>query len=104
MAFVTMSMAEIFHSLNMRSQRGSIFTIGTNNKMLYGAAVLSFILTTAVIYLPYVHDWFGFKSLSFTEYAIAMGLAFLMIPCVELMKLIQRSIAKSENKDRVRKG
>ena len=106
MAFVTMSMAEIFHSLNMRSQRGSIFTIGTNNKMLYGAAVLSFILTTAVIYLPYVHDWFGFKSLSFTEYAIAMGLAFLMIPCVELMKLIQRSIAKSKNKDkdRVRKG
>lgn len=29
MAFVTMSMAEIFHSMNMRSQRGSIFKLGS---------------------------------------------------------------------------
>ena len=27
MAFLTMSMAEIFHSFNMRSQRGSVFTL-----------------------------------------------------------------------------
>mgnify|MGYP000134524538 CR=1 FL=1 len=36
MAFLTMSMAEIFHSFNMRSQRGSVFTLGSHNKVLWG--------------------------------------------------------------------
>ncbi|MBR5060177.1 MAG: calcium-translocating P-type ATPase, PMCA-type [Clostridia bacterium] len=95
MAFVTMSMAETFHSLNMRSQRGSIFRMKKGNKVLYGAAVLSWVLTTAVVFVPYVNDWFGFKMLSISEYAIAVGLAFLMIPIVELVKLIQRHAAVS---------
>ena len=41
MAFVTMSMAEIFHSMNMRSQRGSIFKLGSKNRLLFGAAAVS---------------------------------------------------------------
>ncbi len=98
MAFVTMSLAEIFHSLNMRSQRGSIFTLHTSNKFLYGAAILSLILTVAVIYIPHVNEWFGFARLSAAQFGIAFGLAFMMIPCVELVKLIQRGVAKAKNK------
>ncbi len=98
MAFVTMSLAETFHSLNMRSQRGSLFKMKTPNWVLYGAAVLSWILTTAVIYIPVVNtEWFKFKALSFKEYAIAFGLAFLMIPIVELVKFIQRKIAAEKS-------
>ncbi|MBR5266737.1 MAG: cation-translocating P-type ATPase, partial [Lachnospiraceae bacterium] len=37
MAFLTLSMVEIFHSLNMRSRRGSIFKMKTHNRFLYGA-------------------------------------------------------------------
>jgi Ca2+-transporting ATPase len=37
---------------------------------------------------------FGFTPIGLTEYAIAMGLAFLVIPVVEIVKLIQRSCAK----------
>ncbi len=33
MAFLTLSMVEIFHSLNMRSRRGSIFKLKTQNKV-----------------------------------------------------------------------
>ena len=98
MAFVTMSMAEIFHSLNMRSQRGSIFTLKTKNVMLFGAAALSFVLTTAVVFIPVVNSWFGFAftaGFEFLEYVIAMGIAALMIPCVEIVKLVQRKIAKN---------
>lgn len=96
MAFVTMSMAEIFHSLNMRSQRGSLFTMKSHNKLLYIASAASLVLTTAVIYIPVVNDWFKFKALSITEYAIAMGLAFMMIPVVELVKFIQRATSKAK--------
>jgi len=94
MAFLTMSMAEIFHSYNMRSQYRSIFGIKNNNFYLFGSMLLSFILTAAVIYVPFLRDAFGFTSISFTEYAIALGLSILVIPIVELVKLIQRKISK----------
>lgn len=41
MAFLTMSMAEIFHAFNMRSQRESIFKLRGQNKLLWGAMGLS---------------------------------------------------------------
>jgi len=94
MAFLTMSMAEIFHSLNMRSQRGSVFTIKHHNVLLYMSGILSLILTTAVIYLPGVNVWFEFAHINAAEYAVALGLAFLIIPLVEFVKFIQRQIAK----------
>ncbi len=52
MAFLTMSMAEIFHSFNMRSQRGSIFKLLTHNKILWAATIVSLIATTLVCEVP----------------------------------------------------
>lgn len=95
MAFLTMSMAEIFHSYNMRSQYGSIFRIKSHNFFLFGSMILSFILTAAVIYIPFMRDAFGFAHISFTEYAIAIALAVLVIPIVEVVKLIQRKVKKA---------
>ena len=54
MAFLTLSMVEICHSLNMRSRRGSIFKLNSHNKFLYGAMLASLILTTAVIEVPFL--------------------------------------------------
>ena len=93
MAFLTMSMAEIFHSFNMRSQRGSLLKMRGFNKALNWAAVASLACTTAVIYLPGLSKAFGFAHISFSEYAVALALAFAVIPCVELMKLLQRNIS-----------
>lgn len=94
MAFLTMSMAEIFHSFNMRSQRGSIFRLGSLNWFLIGAAVASLIATTVVCEIPALAAAFGFASVGFGEYAIAIGLGACVIPVVELVKLIQRSAAR----------
>lgn len=93
MAFLAMSMAEIFHSFNMRSQRGSIFKMKHHNIYLFGAMILSLILTTAVIYVPFLANAFGFAHISLIEYAIAMALAFSVIPVVEIIKAIQRKVA-----------
>ena len=94
MAFLTMSMAEIFHSFNMRSQRQSIFRLKTQNKMLWGAAALSLLLTTLVLYVPFLQTAFEFEHISLLEYAVAMALAVAIIPIVELVKAIQRAAAK----------
>ncbi len=95
MAFLTMSMAEIFHSLNMRSQRGSLFTMHSHNKVLYLAAFGSFLATTAVCEIPFLAAAFGFAGVSLTEYAIAIGIGFCIIPIVEIIKFIQRKVSKA---------
>ncbi|MBQ8618948.1 MAG: cation-translocating P-type ATPase [Clostridia bacterium] len=92
MAFLTLSMVEIFHSLNMRSRRGSIFSMKTHNKFLYGAMIVSLILTTLVIEVPVFAAAFDFTPISMTEYAIALGLALLIIPIMEITKAIQRAM------------
>ena len=97
MAFLTMSMAEIFHSLNMRSQRGSLLSMKKHNWLLYGAGILSLILTTLVIEVEPLAKLFSFDHLELSHYAIALALAFSIIPIVEIVKAVQRAIAKKKN-------
>lgn len=96
MAFLTMSMTEIFHSLNMRSRRKSIFTLDTQNKWLWVSCILALVLTTAVIEIPVIANIFGFTVINLKEYAIALGLAFTIIPFVEIVKAFQRKRAGKE--------
>ncbi len=93
MAFLTMSMCEIFHSFNMRSQRRSVFSLPSHNKVLWAAMAGSLVLTTAVLEVPVLANAFGFTPVSWPEYGIALALAFLVIPVVELVKLCQRRAA-----------
>ncbi|MBE6577527.1 MAG: calcium-translocating P-type ATPase, PMCA-type [Ruminococcaceae bacterium] len=95
MAFLTLSMAEIFHSLNMRSVRGSIFTLPSINKMLLLAAGGSFLATTLVCEVPFLANAFGFTHVNLKEYLIAIGLGLVVIPVVEIVKFIQRKISKN---------
>ena len=94
MAFLTLSMVEIFHSLNMRSRRGSLFTLKTHNKFLFAAMIASLILTTAVIEIPALANAFDFTPIDLDEYCIALGLAVLIIPIMEIVKFIQRKLGK----------
>lgn len=95
MAFLTMSMAEIFHSFNMRSQRGSIFRMGSRNKVLLGAAVLTLLATTLVCEVPFLANAFGFAGVSLGEYLVAILLGALVIPIVESVKFFQRKENKA---------
>ncbi len=100
MAFFTMAMCEIFHSFNMRSQRGSAVAMllkGHHNIALYGAMIGSFLLTTAVVEIDFLANMFEFTKLSFAEYAISLGLAFMIIPIVEVIKAVQRAIDKKKS-------
>lgn len=102
MAFLTMSMCEIFHSFNMRSQRGSVIAMSikykSHNTALYLSMIASLILTTALIEVPFLANAFGFEELGIVDYAISMGLAISIIPIVEIIKAVQRTISKSKQK------
>ncbi len=101
MAFLTMSMCEIFHSLNMRSQRGSTVAMtfrGSHNMYLFGSCLLSLLMTTVVIYVPFLANAFDFQTIDLMEYAVALALAFAIIPLVEIVKAIERAVDKRKAK------
>jgi Ca2+-transporting ATPase len=90
MAFLTLSMTEIFHAFNMRSLNGSIFSIDTQNRYLWLAILASLACTTAVIYIPSLSLAFGFAHISVREYAVAIAFALTIIPIVEIEKAVGR--------------
>lgn len=101
MAFLTMSMCEIFHSFNMRSQHGSTVSMllhGSFNKYIFGSTVLSLITTALVIEVPFLADAFDFTTIDAREFFTALGLAFLIIPLVEIVKAIERAVIKNKTK------
>lgn len=106
MAFLTMSMCEIFHSFNMRSQHGSTVSMllhGSFNKYIFGSTVLSLITTALVIEVPFLADAFDFTTIDAREFFTALGLAFLIIPLVEIVKAIERAIIKNKAKKQTAK-
>lgn len=94
MAFLTTNFIEIFRAFASRSTTNSIFTMKTQNYWLIGAFVLTAILTLGVIYVPVLANLFGIQPISAIEFAVAFALAFLIIPIVEVYKLIKRRIRK----------
>lgn len=98
MAFLTLSLVELFHAFNMRSRERSVFTIKKQNGWLWGSLLLAFALTSAVIFVPAFATAFGFETISLNEFAVALALAVAIIPLVELEKLIARAINKKKGK------
>ena len=96
MAFMTLSMAEVFHAFNMRSLNNSIFTIKNQNKMLWLAGGVSFVLSTLLVMVKPIASIFSLTPLTFAQYGIAIAIAFAVIPIVEIVKLIARTVKKTK--------
>lgn len=96
MAFLALSMTEVFHSFNMRSRRKSSFSIRSNNWVLWGSMIFSLVSTTAVLFIPFLRNAFGFTPISVAEYFAAMGIAATIIPVIEIIKFIQRRMGSEE--------
>ena len=77
----------------MRSRRQSIFRMKRQNIWLWGAMILSLLCTTLVIEVPFLAEAFQFEHISLMEYGIAMGLAIVIIPIMEITKAVQRGLA-----------
>ncbi len=90
MAFLTLSAAEIFHSFNMRSRDRSLLSLKKQNGILWITLLGSFLLTAGVLFIPFFRKAFHFTAISGRNFFISIGIAFLIIPIVEVTKLIRR--------------
>ena len=97
MAFLTTNFVEIFHAMSMRTQRGSLLKLKTFNWWLVGAFLVAISLNCLVIYVPFLANLFEFTAIDGKEFAIAFGLAFSVIPVLEVIKFFLRTFDKKNS-------
>ena len=99
MAFLTVNFAEICCCINMRSRRHSLFSkemFKNFNWWLFGAAVITVLITLAAVYVPGLCEVFDIVPGTFqtNELLICVGLALSTFPVFELGKLIRNKCCK----------
>ncbi len=91
MAFVTLSLAELFRAYTVRSERASIFQIGFfSNKYMQYAVGLSIALLLIVCAVPFLQPIFNTHFLSGREWGLVLGLALMPAVAEEITKFILR--------------
>ena len=94
MAFLTLSMTEIFHAFNMRSRHGSLLSEKAQNRWLWLTLAFSLLMTVAVVFVPFLRDAFSFAKIGLKEYTASLGIALCIVPIVEAIKLVERGAAR----------
>ncbi len=91
MAFVTLSVIQLFHSFNIKAGKRSIFHLETlNNPTLLLSALLPLAMLVIILNVPAVAAVFSVTALTLVQWLQAVGMAALIIPLVEIVKLIMR--------------
>lgn len=94
MAFITLCVCEMIHAWNMRSLKGSVFTMKKHNIVLIGAIALSAVLTLPILFIPALRNIFSLSALSGMNYLYAFLAGFCILPIVEIVKCFQRAASK----------
>lgn len=95
MAFMVLSISQLFHSFNVRDFRKSIFKVGIlTNKYLVGAFFLGLILQMSLLYIPFLASIFRVTPLNLMDLVVVFALSFSMIIFNEIYKAIRRQLEK----------
>ena len=77
MAFVTLSMCELFRAFTVRSDRLSVFQIGLfSNRYMVGAVLVSMALLLVTVVTPFLNPIFNTRPLGLTEWSRGYGVGF----------------------------
>jgi Ca2+-transporting ATPase len=89
--FTVLTVSQLFHSMAVRSERESLFTIGlTSNLPMLAAVLLTLVMQLAVIYVPFFQEVFRTQALPLPDLLICLGLSSLVLWVVEAEKWLMR--------------
>ena len=92
MAFVTLSLCELFRAYTVRSERTSIFRLGVfSNRYMQYAVGLSIGLLLLVVNVPFLQPIFNTRFLDWREWLVVIGLALVPAIAEELTKWYLRA-------------
>ena len=91
MAFITLSLSQIIHSLNQHSSTISFFSKKhARNWYLYGAMALSLIILLLLVFIPPVAQFLSLQIPSKNEWLVIIALSLVPLVVVELYKLVAK--------------
>lgn len=91
LAFLTLSISQLFHAFNLRSRNQSIFQIGfLGNRYLVGAVMMGILLQAMLVHIPVLSKWFHLGAISLNEWIFVFFLALIPILINELAKMFRR--------------
>lgn len=96
MAFVVLSVSQLFHSLNMRHPEKSIFQVGLfTNKYLILSIVFGIFLQDVIITVPFLANVFDVFDLTMNDWLFVGGLSIIPLVLNEISKIFIRMKKKS---------
>lgn len=98
LAFMTLSLAQVFHAFNVRSQSKSALTRRVfTNPWLWGATVVCLVLQISTVMVPILRRVLHTVPMTTWDWAVIAICSLLPIVIVEVVKVIQRIIPDSQN-------
>ena len=89
--FTVLSVSQLFHSLAVRSERTSLFTLGLfSNLPMLGAVSLALVLQLGLVYLPVMNTIFHTHPLPLIDLLVCLMLSSLVLIAVEIEKWMMR--------------
>ncbi len=96
MGFLALNFIQLFHIFNVRTNH-SIFTSNPfKNKTLVISLFVSIVSIMAIAFIPILASVFHLQSLTLTQWLICLGFSALVVPVVEVVKLIQNAVCKEK--------
>lgn len=90
MAFATLCLSRLVHGFNSKSEQAILFKKEIlNNRILFGAFLIGFVLLNAVLLIPGLQTVFSVTPLNTTMIFMIYGLALLNLFIIQLIKLIR---------------
>ncbi|MDC4239714.1 cation-translocating P-type ATPase [Clostridium tertium] len=91
MAFVVLSVSQLFYSLAMRNETKSLFQVGVfKNKWLISSVLLGILLQLAIITIPFTASVFKVYPLTLTDWGIVILISLIPFVINEIIKIFFR--------------
>lgn len=102
MAFVVLAISQIFHIINVRHQNSLFVSRVFANWLFWVTMLIAIAFSILVVAVPPVASIFGLTPLSITQWLIAFGISFSIVPIMELYKLVKKLVEKySKNQEKL---
>lgn len=89
LAFLTLSISQLFHAFNLRSRDRSIFQVGLlSNPYLFGSVILGISLQVGLVHIPFLNEWFHLQPISWQAWLFVIGLSLIPLLLNEVSKAI----------------
>ena len=92
MAFATLTMSQLFHAFNVRSEDRSLFAQGVfSNPAMNRAFLTGLVLQVAVLAVPPLQQVFSVIPMTGAQWLAVLALAATPIPVCEIEKALRRT-------------